>query len=68
VLGLDVSKDPEGIRQNIGYMSQKFSLYGRPDGAGETWTSTAGIYGLPGAEARDRAGRVGRADRAAGRT
>ena len=27
VEGIDVSKDPEGVRQNIGYMSQRFSLY-----------------------------------------
>jgi ABC-type multidrug transport system ATPase subunit/ABC-type multidrug transport system permease subunit len=27
VLGLDVARDPEGTRQTIGYMSQKFSLY-----------------------------------------
>jgi len=25
--GIDVSKDPEGVRENIGYMSQNFSLY-----------------------------------------
>jgi ABC-2 type transport system ATP-binding protein len=27
VYGIDVRKDPEGVRENIGYMSQNFSLY-----------------------------------------
>ncbi len=27
VAGYDVDRDPESVRQNIGYMSQKFSLY-----------------------------------------
>jgi ABC-2 type transport system ATP-binding protein len=27
VAGFDVSREPESVRQNIGYMSQKFSLY-----------------------------------------
>ena len=27
VQGIDVRKDPEAVRENIGYMSQNFSLY-----------------------------------------
>ena len=27
VAGYDVAHDPESVRQNIGYMSQRFSLY-----------------------------------------
>ncbi|GIW00751.1 ABC transporter ATP-binding protein [Roseiflexus sp.] len=28
VAGIDVARDPEGVRQRIGYMPQRFSLYG----------------------------------------
>src|SRR4029453_3393876 len=53
VLGRDVAKEPEAIRQEVGDMSQKFSLYADLTG-GENMAFSAGIYGLPGAEARQR--------------
>lgn len=45
VAGYDVSRDPERVKQHIGYMSQKFSLYPSLTGR-ENLTFYAGIYGL----------------------
>jgi ABC-2 type transport system ATP-binding protein len=51
--GLDVAKDPEGVKRRIGYMSQKFSLYEllTVDQNIRFW---GGIYGLRGARLEDR--------------
>jgi drug efflux transport system ATP-binding protein len=64
--GVDVSRDPEGVKPKIGYMSQRFSLYERLT-VDQNIRFFAGIYGLHGAllQARrrfvlDMAGLVGR--------
>lgn len=53
VAGIDVLRDPDRIKQRIGYMSQLFSLYGDLT-VRENLRLFAGIYGLFGAEARHR--------------
>ena len=45
--GVDVSKDPEGVKRRIGYMSQRFSLYERLT-IDQNIQFFGGIYGLRG--------------------
>lgn len=45
VAGIDVAKDPEGVKRHIGYMCQKFSLYEELS-VSENMFFFGGIYGL----------------------
>ena len=49
VAGLDVAQEPEAVRQRIGYMSQKFSLYNDLSVV-ENLRFFGGMYGVKGAE------------------
>jgi ABC-2 type transport system ATP-binding protein len=53
VLGYDVVRDPERIKERIGYMSQRFSLYDDLT-VEENLAFYAGIYGVAREEARRR--------------
>jgi ABC-2 type transport system ATP-binding protein len=46
VAGFDIAREPESVRQNIGYMSQKFSLYNDLKVI-ENLRLFAGLYNLP---------------------
>jgi ABC-2 type transport system ATP-binding protein len=51
--GIDVSRDPEGVKRRIGYMSQRFSLYELLT-VDQNISFFAGLYGLTGRRLADR--------------
>src|ERR687898_3549769 len=51
--GVDVSRDPEGVKRRIGYMSQRFSLYEKLT-VDQNIAFFSGIYGLRGEAAAAR--------------
>lgn len=53
VAGVDVSRDPERVRAQIGYMSQRFSLYGDLTVA-ENLDFYGNVYGVPRKRLRER--------------
>jgi ABC-2 type transport system ATP-binding protein len=57
VAGFDLYKDAEKIKKNIGYMSQKFSLY-EDLTIRENIRFYGGIYGLSNAEIKDKTARL----------
>lgn len=55
VAGYDVGREPESVRQNIGYMSQKFSLYNDLKVI-ENLRLFAGLYSVPADKLQERIG------------
>jgi ABC-2 type transport system ATP-binding protein len=57
VLDIDVGRDPEQVKRNIGYMTQRFSLYEDLTVA-QNLEFFGGVYGLHGGALRDRIAEV----------
>lgn len=72
VVGFDVGKEPERVKERIGYMTQRFSLY-EDLSVAENLAFYAGIYGVPRRERKkkvedllERTGLSGRRNQLAG--
>ncbi len=52
--GYSIAKDPNSVKMNIGYMSQRFSLYNNDLAVGENIDFFGGVYGLEGKEFEER--------------
>ena len=57
VVGLDIRRDAEAIKQRIGYMTQRFSLY-EDLTVDENLSFYAGIYSIPRSSRRSRIDRT----------
>jgi ABC-2 type transport system ATP-binding protein len=57
VMGFDINQDPEGVKTQIGYMSQKFGLYDDLT-ARENLEFYAGVYEIPEVEEKERIAEV----------
>ena len=57
VAGIDLRRDTAGARSRLGYMAQKFSLYGDLSVA-QNLSFFAGVYGLRGARKREQVQRM----------
>ena len=55
--GFDINREPEQVRQQLGYMSQRFSLY-KDLTAQENLSFFGGMYGLDGARLKERGAAV----------
>src|SRR5689334_20112089 len=53
VVGFDIARDPEKIKERIGYMTQRFSLY-EDLAVDDNLSFYAGIYGVPWRRIRER--------------